>query len=123
MYAFYKLLFKKADFDWHLINGHFLLKVCCLVILMPSLLSAVGYIGFIDSPKELVYDEELYDSELPNDFKKVNPNIFWSSYFHFIDPGNQDITTTKNGRIWAAIIDTWNIFTKRGTSLVSYRMD
>lgn len=110
---------KKATFDWHLINGHFLRKVCCLVILMPSFLSAVGDLWVVDSSKELVFANELFecsDNHLPCSIRQrqENPNIFWGTYYHFIDPGNQHMTTTKMGRIWAAIIAMLGVFLLNG---------
>ncbi len=114
-----KLWCRRADFDWHLINGHFLRKVCCYVILTPSFLATVGYLGVVSSTKELAFQEELYecaDSSLPCyiKHKQESPNIFWSTYFHFIDPGNQHMTTTKVGRIWAAIIAIFGVFLLNG---------
>ncbi len=51
---------------------------------MPSLLSSIGYLGIVDSSKELVYANELYecsDDQLPCAVrqKQVNPNIFWGT--------------------------------------------
>ena len=50
---------RRPRFDWHLINGHFLRKVCCLVLLTPSILACLGNF-IVDSEKELTYAEELY---------------------------------------------------------------
>ena len=41
LYAIY-LFWRRPEFDWHLINGHFLRKVCCLIILMPMLFTAIA---------------------------------------------------------------------------------
>lgn len=118
VYAFI-LYQKRAAFDWHLFNGHSLRKVCCLVALMPSLLASIGNLGVVDSPKELAFATELYESEdnqLSDSIlnKQKNPNIFWSTYYHFIDPGNQHMTTTKIGRIWAAVIAMFGVFLLNG---------
>lgn len=106
LYAFYLLVFKRPEFDWHLINGHFLRKVCVIIMLAPFFLTAIS-MRIISSPKEMVYEENLYkDSDLPKDLsnKQKNPNIFWSTYYHFINPGCQHMTTTERGRNWSAII-------------------
>lgn len=118
VYAIY-LWIKRADFDWHLIKGNFLRKVCCLVVLMPSLLSSAGCLFIIDSPKELSYADELLelgDKNIPFELKlrQESPNIFWSTYFHFIDAGNQHMTTTKSGRLWAAVIAMFGVFLLNG---------
>ena len=109
--------FKRADFDWHLIHGHFLRKVCCLVILMPSLLTVVGDI-FVETPEELVYESQLYpeaDEHMAvNSHEQTSPNIFWTTYFHFIDPGNQHMSTTAVGRIWVVIVGMFGIFLLTG---------
>lgn len=118
---------QRPRFDWHLINGHFLRKVCCLVLLMPSMLAGIGLL-VMDSPKGLVFDENLYecgDGELPCAVKceQESPNIYWSTYYHFIDPGNQHMTTTKDGRAWAAVIAVCGMFLLNGllvSSIIGY---
>ena len=116
-YAVWLYGFKRADFDWHLINGHFLRKVCCLVILMPSLLTVTGDI-FVDTPEELVYESQLYpeaeEHMAESEHEQTSPNIFWTTYFHFIDPGNQHMTTTAAGRIWVVIVGMFGIFLLSG---------
>ena len=121
------LLCRKPLFDWHLINGHFLRKVCCLVLLIPSILAFVA-VHCIGSSKELTYAEELYEcgeKELPCRIKREqeSPNIYWSVYYHFIDPGNQHMTTTKRGRAWAACIGILGMFLLNGllvSSIIGY---
>ena len=125
--ALYLWCCNRPQFDWHLINGHFLRKVCCLVLLMPSTLTLVVMLN-IDSPKELVYESELYeekDSNLEYPIKSwpKSPNIYWSVYYHFIDQGNQHMTTTKRGRAWAALIGILGMFMLNGllvSSIIGY---
>ncbi len=117
-YAAYLWLIKRVDFDWHLINGHFLRKVCCSILLMPFIFTGISMI-FIDSPKEMAYEEQLYecsDNGLPCEIKhkQKSPNLFWSTYYHFIDPGNQHMTTTQSGRIWSALIAILGVFLLNG---------
>lgn len=116
-YAVWLYGFKRIDFDWHLINGHFLRKVCCLVVLMPSLLTVVGDI-FVDTPEELVYESQLYpeaeEHMAVSTHEQTSPNIFWTTYFHFIDPGNQHMSTTAAGRIWVVIVGMFGIFLLTG---------
>ena len=130
LYAFSALYLwccNRPQFDWHLINGHFLRKVCCLVLLMPSTLTLVVMLN-IDSPKELVYESELYEEkdsnlEYPIKSRQKSPNIYWSVYYHFIDQGNQHMTTTKRGRAWAACIDILGVFLLNGllvSSIIGY---
>ena len=98
------------------------------MLLMPSMLAGIGMLLVVDSPKGLVYEENLYecgDDELPCAIKceQENPNIYWSTYYHFIDPGNQHMTTTKGGRAWAAVIAVFGIFLFNGllvSSIIGY---
>lgn len=115
LYAIVLWFFERPKFDWHLINGHFLYKVCCLVLLMPSVLaSVVMFCSNICTPKELAYEDALYENRDRGlaccvERKQESPNIYWSVYYHFIDPGNQHMTTTKAGRNWTALISVLGI--------------
>ena len=70
---------RKPQFDWHLINGHFLRKVCCLVLLIPSILA------FFSRPYILVqtsHDVEEFRRELfstLNEEKQKNIIIYYGS--------------------------------------------
>lgn len=105
-------------FDWLLINGNFLRKICCFILLMPFVLTGISMI-IIGSPKELAYEDNLYectDQGVPCviKHKQESPNLFWSTYFHFVDPGNQHMTTTQNGRGWSALIAILGVFLLNG---------
>lgn len=43
-----------------------------------------------------------------------NPSIFWTVYYHFIDPGNQHMTTSQSGRGWSALIAILGVFLLNG---------
>ena len=127
-YPIYLYFCRKVEYDWQLINGHFLQKVCCLAIFLPFALCIFHLI--VPSPKALVYEDNLYQENteektdtifvndslyrvraevnqtLPDDIRKAqeDPSFFWGVYYHFIDPGNQHMTTTLGGRIFAAFI-------------------
>lgn len=112
------LFIRRPHFDWHLVNGNFLRKTCSIILLMPFVLTGISML-VIDSPKELTYDENLYgchDRGVPDEIrnKQEDPNLFWSTYYHFIDPGNQHMTTSPDGRRWAAIIGILGIFLLNG---------
>lgn len=147
----------RPKFDWHLINGHFLRKVCRLVLLAPSFLTLIA-VRDIDSPKQLAFEDNLYfsteckqdtligtllqvndslctessvklyrsvEEKLPNDIARAqkDPSIYWSVYYHFIDPGNQHMTTTERGRFWAALIGILGVFLLNGllvSSIIGY---
>lgn len=154
LYAAY-LLMLRPKFDWHLINGHFLRKVIAFVLLVPMFITSV-FITFNSeySPKNLVYDENLYTydgsetdtlciakcelftdsaflnshnlelsdsiiiqkNKLPKTIisKQEDPSIFWTVYYHFIDPGNQHMTTSQSGRGWSALIAILGVFLLNG---------
>ncbi|MBR2451975.1 MAG: hypothetical protein IKB37_02240 [Rikenellaceae bacterium] len=116
--AFLLFVYKRPLFDWHLINGNFLRKICCLILLMPFALTGISA-HFIDSPKELAYEDNLYecgDQGVPCviKHKQESPNLFWSTYYHFLDPGNQHMTTSQNGRGWSALIAILGVFLLNG---------
>ncbi len=116
--VFVLFLFMRPLFDWHLINGNFLRKICCLILLMPFVLTGITAI-YIDSPKELAYEDNLYecsDQGVPCHIKhkQESPNLFWSTYYHFIDPGNQHMTTSQCGRGWSALIAILGVFLLNG---------
>lgn len=159
LYASYLWAFR-PKFDWHLIHGHFLWKVIAFVLLVPSLITS-GFIisnHYCDreySPKNLVYDENLYTydnsetdsicvaknelftepaflnthnlkldcdsvitqkNKLPEEIvsNQEDPSIFWTVYYHFIDPGNQHMTTSQSGRGLAALIGILGVFLLNG---------
>lgn len=116
--AFVLFVFMRPVFDWHLIYGNFLRKICCLILLTPFALTGITAF-FIDSPKELAYEDNLYecsDQGVPCyvKHKQESPNLFWSTYYHFVDPGNQHMTTTQNGRGWSALIAILGVFLLNG---------
>lgn len=111
-------VFMRPVFDWHLIYGNFLRKICCLILLTPFALTGITAI-FIDSPKELAYEDNLYkcsDQGVPCNIKhkQESPNLFWSTYYHFVDPGNQHMTTSQSGRGWSALIAILGVFLLNG---------
>ena len=147
---------KRVEFDWHLIYGHSLKKVCALVVLMPSVITSLFMIhnSCVEddiSPKDIIFEENLYkqsntlvklspdvstdslwhqihgselkdggvlisQSNLPETIseKQVDPPLYWSVYFHFIDPGNQHMTTSREGRIFAALAAILGVFLLNG---------
>lgn len=119
LYAAWLWFVRRVDFDWHLINGHFLRKVICLVVSVPSVITMFLIICNCESPKaeELVYDDNLYEQkEFPESLKskQEDPSFFWTVYFHFIDPGNQHMTSTPYGRALAAVIAILGVFLLNG---------
>ena len=46
--------------------------------------------------------------------KQEDPSIFWTVYFHFIDPGNQHMTTSQSGRGLSALIAILGVFLLNG---------
>lgn len=115
--------FRKARFDWTLVYGKFIYKVVALVILTPLLLtSALDRLSPDIDPTELVCDDNLYKQE--KNAQEVEayqgePSTFWTVYYHFIDPGNQHISTTPRGRQWSAIIAILGIFLLNGLLVTS----
>jgi len=59
--------------------------------------------------KDSIWSSETFiciDNNLPDSISRAqeDPSLFWTVYYHFIDPGNQHMTTSKVGRIVSIII-------------------
>lgn len=130
----------RPRFDWHLVNGNYILKVISIVLLVPfSLYLLLG------SPNVNLQAEELVESNQYEQSKIVDTLVighkdslsiivplhadvsnesvsspqediplFWAVYYHFIDPGNQHMTTSQKGRNWAALIAILGVFLLNG---------
>lgn len=111
------VFFRRIDFDWKLMNGHFSRRIICIVVLLPFFLTLVldttmrvgNRFGFdvVSSPKELIYEDNLYavSDTLSDDIRKSqrSPSLLWIVYSHFMDPGNQHMSTSMAGRGWTAL--------------------
>ena len=115
----YYVLLNRVRFDQVLVSGNFLTKVILLALFFPFLLATLGMF-LLESPRELTFYEEetssftsigkiensniyIYDKAENDCLEKDPPNMLWSTFFHFMDSGNQDMATVK-GRLWAALI-------------------
>lgn len=58
---------------------------------------------FDDSLRCFVKEVDKLPKNIVNEASE-EPSLFWSVYYHYIDPGNQHIAPTENGRRWAAVI-------------------
>ena len=94
IYAVY-LFCQKPLFDWHLINGNFLLKVLYLAIAMPFTLTMVIGWGAFDS-KELVYSSNLYTPQSKQEIKNhvIEGNICINDSTHTAKFEYSSIETT-----------------------------
>lgn len=116
----------KPKFDWHLHHGHFVRKVVCLVLLMPCLVTCVIQLdkifdkGAVHCSQELIYEGNLFETNVDKQCAKclkqqqVDPPLLWGVYYHFIDPGNQHMTSTKDGRGWSGLIAILGVFLLNG---------
>lgn len=133
-YAFefiYHVFLNRVRFDQILVSGNFLTRVILLVLFVPFSLAALGNL-FFESPKELTYYEEKTKSPSHICSKSETdegdrlgqdpPSMLWSTIFHLMDPGNQDMATGK-GRLWTAIIAISGMILLNGllvSSLIGY---
>lgn len=106
-YAAYMWFWKRVQFDWHMIHGHFLRKVVCFVLLVPFVATAL--ISFFGSDSSLA-QQLLVEGEA----QQHQPSLFWSVYFHFMDPGNQNMAELPYGRGVAALIAILGVFLLNG---------
>ncbi len=58
----------------------------------------------------------MQKSKLPETITSAqeDPSIFWTVYYHFIDPGNQHMTTSQSGRGLSALIAILGVFLLNG---------
>ncbi len=67
----------------------------------------------------------MQKNELPGSIisAQKDPSIFWTVYYHFIDPGNQHMSTSQSGRGWTALIAILGVFLLNGvlvSSIIGY---
>ena len=87
---------RRIEFDWMLVKGNFMRKVLCLVTLLPfSLTSAILLCG-IDAQTMLTAEGSSSGIE--------DPSIFWTVFYHIIDPGNQHMVAGNAALGWTALL-------------------
>lgn len=121
-----KMIWKnQPKMDWILGNGHFLRKVVAFVILFPFFVTTITmfciwmgdlFCGCDYSPKNLIFEDNLYTGKLGayDHAEQTDPSIFWTIYYHFIDPGNQHMSTSASGRKLAALMGIMGVFLLNG---------
>lgn len=129
LYSLYLLFCNRVKFDWYLLRENYILKVIALVLFTPFFLSFIYHWKAEEkTAKALIFDENLYkemqqkddcpalSSNLPDGLRKKqeDPSLFWSIYVHYIDPGNQHMTTTPKARMWASLIAILGVFLVNG---------
>lgn len=113
VYSLYAILLwfgRRIEFDWRLVHGHFLRKVVCLVLLIPFIITTIVSIVFgssADIIQQLVSNVDISDPA-------QHPSLFWSVYYHYIDPGNQHMTALPAGRGVAALVGILGVFLLNG---------
>lgn len=106
LYATWLMLFNRVKFDWHLINGNFLRKVICLVVLVPFILTSLL---FLCEPEICQDFSRCQNVEQTND-----SSLLWSVYYNFIDPGTQLSNLSVGGRNWSILIAILGVFLLNG---------
>lgn len=122
--------FRRDIFDRYLVKSNYLLKVLCVVTLIPVTatmlwtayeyasqvkehgLSCLKCVPRIDENKIVKLDEK-------GDNEEEGAGLFWAIYYHFIDPGNQHMAVGKDMRFWLAIISVAGVFLMNGVLVSS----
>lgn len=112
-YALWLWFISRVRFDWHLMNGAFLFKVVALVLLIPFTATIVS-MGVISNTDELVKSNSNSDEMTEVYDTPECSEMFWSVYYHFIDPGNQHMSDGLTGRAWAALVAILGVFLLNG---------
>lgn len=120
----WRLFGNRIRFDRDLLYGHFLRKVVCVVLLSPFVLTFVLSLPMLFgrselTPKEVFLNSETYkagDRGLPSWMRRqqTSPTLFWTVYYHFLDPGNQHSATTRVGRGLSGIMAILGVFLLNG---------
>ena len=118
--AIYQWLFNRIKFDRTLARGRYLVKVIAMVVLMPSMITAVlwfneeyDFIKFSergitaeesgDAEKSVVVEDSGAAEESVVAEGKSMPDIFVSVYYHYMDPGLQNKVTEGRDRFFVAL--------------------
>ena len=163
-YIIFILFPHRVKFDLHFVKDNFIYKIGFLVLSVPCIICTVVLLSTLClkykwSPKEMVFDENLYiESQIENiDTLKVikftkdiqssgndfissishierryptaysdslkqgqkSPSLFWSIMLHYMDAGNQHMTTTKAGRDLSVIIAILGVILLNGLLISS----
>ena len=128
LYVAYVVVFKRIMFDRMLINGgSFMLRIAIMVILTPFLLTFLIKVhnlfvsdGYVVRPA----DDFMYATNVQCDKEgepeqdvvenSETPNLFWTVYYNFIDPGSEYIITNNGGKVWAIIVAMFGTFLLNG---------
>lgn len=111
LYGLVLFLLARPRFDWHLINGNYICKVLIVVLLTPFSLAL-----FVN---EEAMDGLMSDNHTGSGIEDTvqsceEPPLFWGVYYHFIDAGNQHMTTSRAGRLWSSVIAILGVFLLNG---------
>lgn len=90
-------------------------------LLLDSVFCKIHDLEIIDG-SVITHKTKTTDSDSIN-YKQEDPSVFWTVYYHYIDPGNQHMTLSKNGRNWSALIAILGVFLLNGllvSSLVGW---
>ena len=163
-YIIYILFSHRVKFDLHFVKDNFIYKIGFLVLSVPCIICSFVLLSTLFlkhkwSPKEMVFDENLYiESQVENidtlkvikftkDIQSVgndiistishierrypsaysdslkqgqkSPSLFWSIMLHYMDAGNQHMTTTKAGRDLSVIIAILGVILLNGLLISS----
>lgn len=89
-------------------EGRFLGGVICFVLAVPLLISTliITFDKDVQANDIFVQDEQTYSPQ-------ADHGIFWTVYFHYIDPGNQSNATEK-GNNWVILVSLLGLFLING---------
>lgn len=103
--------------DLYLARGRFIWKAAAFVLYIPFVIAGCFYMMNLAglaacSPTDLISESD-----------KSDPGLFWSIYYHFVDPGNQHMAATPVAKMWSAVTAVIGIFLLNGllvSTLVSW---
>lgn len=110
---------RRIVFDRYLVQNNYLMKVVCVVLLMPITMTLLWYFAssmtsnvVFDSAKTMS-ENRIVCGNVQDDMVET-PSAFWTVYYHFIDPGNQHMVTGSKERLLVAMIAILGVFLMNG---------
>ncbi len=75
--------------------------------------------GWVISKEDSIATTSSYKNPNPIDTLAEEPHLYWSVYSHFIDPGNQHMSSSDKGRGYAALVAIMGFFLLNGLLVAS----
>ncbi len=101
---------KNLQYDGNLYTSNDTLRITPQTLLCDSVFVKKYNLNVINDSTAVLTDQILDPRISP----QISPSIYWTVFSHFLDPGNQSMTTSQSGRGWSALIAILGVFLLNG---------